>query len=762
MRENKGGTTMANIIAKIAQIRAAVLGIDVRENIASGIEGINTEVVSTTARQTVVEGKEAVLEGQFNSLVINAGSSNAEIVAGRTSSVTAETFDTIGHRADGVDAQLADNATHLKTNTNLADFFAQTENISVSISSIIDITENLTIPSNFTLTFVHGGKLNILSGVTLTLNCAIDAGYKEIFTYENDTAIITTTQLSQLNHQTVIHNTIKMDWFGASPNAKTPPAHICDGSSESLALINALPTGIDSTKAIKRAVAFCNAGSTNQGLLLSYPFLTLEGTPNGCYVVKGDNILGNQSTRNCGFIFKGNMCSFFWVPLTPIDSFINNFAYYERPVQENYFVHLFGFTGSYGIFCNTGITTGWVPLSQPHFKNITVRGGTTVDNNISVGLDNTIDTIFKIDGEGNCDQFYLERCLFYHFDKMVDNTNLGSVSFVAFKSMFYSQKTNAVFFKYSGAYAGGFSLQNCDVLMKGINQTLFQTIKTEGISIVNGEFHVDNTRLETSPNQFTLVDAEFGKFYINGINVLYGGGAMNALSTATKLKHPAVVIFKDCYLPKIFYMEVMNYTDYTALGGNAQKCLTLDNCDFGDNFPIYTFLLAGVEKTYRQALEGNLCFRPFEVKNSIRFNCSYYSAMAREDMQIFNSVSLVNFKSGYSYAGGSITLPPHCIVTSLKLRVGSAAAIIANKIKVKIGTFEIDTNLLTSAGQSIELITIDSVGVVVPVANYLETHFYLNAALADDFTTTSYLIATYRGIIGRGDLTTTDVVKIVQ
>lgn len=67
-------------------------------------------ITSTTARQTVVEGKENVLEGQFGSLVINAGSSNAEIVAGRTSVVTGQTFDTMGHRVDGVDAQLADNA----------------------------------------------------------------------------------------------------------------------------------------------------------------------------------------------------------------------------------------------------------------------------------------------------------------------------------------------------------------------------------------------------------------------------------------------------------------------------------------------------------------------------------------------------------------------------------------------------------------------------------------------------------------------------
>lgn len=84
---------MANIIAKIAQIRAAILGIDVRESIASGIESINTEVVSTTAKETA-------LETTFEALVINAGSDNAEIVVSRGSEAS------LPDRLSQVDMQL--------------------------------------------------------------------------------------------------------------------------------------------------------------------------------------------------------------------------------------------------------------------------------------------------------------------------------------------------------------------------------------------------------------------------------------------------------------------------------------------------------------------------------------------------------------------------------------------------------------------------------------------------------------------------------
>ena len=57
---------MANIADKVAQIRQAIFGKDVRENIASGIEAINSEVVSTTARQKVIDGQEATRQSNEN------------------------------------------------------------------------------------------------------------------------------------------------------------------------------------------------------------------------------------------------------------------------------------------------------------------------------------------------------------------------------------------------------------------------------------------------------------------------------------------------------------------------------------------------------------------------------------------------------------------------------------------------------------------------------------------------------------------------
>jgi len=72
---------MANVTDKVAIIRNATYGNEVREGIASGIENINTEVISTTAKQTAQEIA-------YNALIINAGNSNAEIVDARLGETT--------------------------------------------------------------------------------------------------------------------------------------------------------------------------------------------------------------------------------------------------------------------------------------------------------------------------------------------------------------------------------------------------------------------------------------------------------------------------------------------------------------------------------------------------------------------------------------------------------------------------------------------------------------------------------------------------
>jgi lysophospholipase L1-like esterase len=98
---------MASIADKIAQIRQAIFGKDVRENLAQGIEAINNEVESTTEKQSN-------LDATFKQLIIDAGSNNSEIVAARHDNINNEDHDSLPDRLDNFSASLNEKANEIE------------------------------------------------------------------------------------------------------------------------------------------------------------------------------------------------------------------------------------------------------------------------------------------------------------------------------------------------------------------------------------------------------------------------------------------------------------------------------------------------------------------------------------------------------------------------------------------------------------------------------------------------------------------------
>lgn len=91
---------MANIATYLNNIKNAIFGKEVRGSIHDGIKAMNEEVESTTSRQKV-------LDSTFEQLIINAGSSNAEVVAARVDE-SGKSHDTLGKRLNSVDTQIND------------------------------------------------------------------------------------------------------------------------------------------------------------------------------------------------------------------------------------------------------------------------------------------------------------------------------------------------------------------------------------------------------------------------------------------------------------------------------------------------------------------------------------------------------------------------------------------------------------------------------------------------------------------------------
>ena len=144
---------MANIKEKIDNIRQAIFGKDVRESLASGLEEVNGESERTSEKQKK-------LETTFNDLIINAGNSNAEIVAARKG------HETVGERLDNFDSQL-DTIDNKTTNIITPEMFREDEdNDSTCFNKALDFACNnnktLTLTQNYILdSFVINKSVNI-------------------------------------------------------------------------------------------------------------------------------------------------------------------------------------------------------------------------------------------------------------------------------------------------------------------------------------------------------------------------------------------------------------------------------------------------------------------------------------------------------------------------------------------------------------------------------------------------------------------------
>lgn len=100
---------MAMISDKLNKILSAVFGKDVRQALYDGLNAVNKEAENTTAKQQH-------LEDTFNQLVINAGSSNAEIVDARVDKNNGNKFEKIGDRLDAHSVQLAEKTKLIQDN----------------------------------------------------------------------------------------------------------------------------------------------------------------------------------------------------------------------------------------------------------------------------------------------------------------------------------------------------------------------------------------------------------------------------------------------------------------------------------------------------------------------------------------------------------------------------------------------------------------------------------------------------------------------
>lgn len=165
---------MANINTELEQIRKAVYGREVRSSIANAIELINKEQVNTSTAQTNLDSK-------FNQLIINAGNSNAEVVAARVKADGTQ-FDTLSKRLDKGDevhdalnneviSSRTDskNVVHKNLKSRLDNFDAQLDTKTKHFLTL-DEYKNLIVGDDYTNALQKGIEDSSKHGIPLMLN----------------------------------------------------------------------------------------------------------------------------------------------------------------------------------------------------------------------------------------------------------------------------------------------------------------------------------------------------------------------------------------------------------------------------------------------------------------------------------------------------------------------------------------------------------------------------------------------------------------
>lgn len=145
---------MASIQTTLHKIKNAVLGVEVRDSIHDGIKAINDEVEKTT-------GKQKQLEGTFDELIINAGNSNAEVVAARVDA-NGTTHKKLGDRLNNFDSQIKD----IENKTN--DYLKKICVMMPESSGVDENTNNLQ------------SILNLAKDKNVNLTVQFPAGYYEL------------------------------------------------------------------------------------------------------------------------------------------------------------------------------------------------------------------------------------------------------------------------------------------------------------------------------------------------------------------------------------------------------------------------------------------------------------------------------------------------------------------------------------------------------------------------------------------------------
>lgn len=636
------------------------------------------------------------------------------------------------------------------------------------------LTASLTVPSNIDLVGMQGFVVTVPNSITLTINGSFEAGWFQVFSLGSSGLV---TGLRELC----------FEWFGAIGDAISPSIPILGKDLATFDPVVNIPTGTNDSAAIRTTMRCAiNAemmsnyldpatwGSPNVGpgsqpfwpstKLTGYTCI-LRGRPGAGYLVSGDNVLGPQGVMDGKFFFDGQGCSFEWLPANSTDSFIDKLDLIERPVLENFNLRTWGFTGNRGRFIHTANTKNFMNvLRGAKLSNINIdRGGyynlTTDPFNVSVPgptTGNALTRVIHLEGTNLCDTWDIDHFQCWGYNNFLTVVNKEAVAISVHNSDLGSYYDSAIHVYFPDGYSGGLWFDNCELGMLGTSQTFIQTQATAASL---GEFRITSCRMETRADDFTLIDAEFGAFYIDGLNTDYGNPTGRANATSCKVyKWTKTVQFTNCWMPQNITVWCYTAADYATYSGNFAP-IRFNRCNFPSGTPVIIWRRSdtnAVVADYPALFTAKLIMRDVQVlesPDSLNWSVGPNSGVPNKQtlrLQRFDTAT------GNMYANIAYALPIGIIITSIKVISELSNLAVTDRIRLTFtGSLFLDSLLNGANITKNELIPATQKGVCVvsTVTNFnVLTATYNLGGAAGTTPVPAIVEVEYRGIISATDL----------
>lgn len=526
----------------------------------------------------------------------------------------------------------------VKTSADLS-LWASSGELSCGISQTITLSSNVSISHTKTVSFLPGGKIVVPTGLTLTIDGRIEAGDQWIFECTGTGKVVASDNNYGVTAYPVRNTKIKAIWFGVIPDAVFPTANADTPAGASVFAagtvpIGQVPTGTDSTAALKMAVQYVQLNAPKAAPFtysLSTPVLSL---PSGTIFVRGHNVMGNRYLnnvmtglyaiadvggnaltatvdgvasnvyRNAGYYYhiEGNECMILWKVDAATDVFFDSGFTVNKITARDFAVAPIISTNDWGTFfrnkalCSAGSSSNFYNALGPAlFENVDVK------QNILGGDNSANYNGYLPDALLNAAK--LAKCFWMEGYSRGDNITVRNGYYNAFSIFWQGDNPEAVDLRFedniiqlSGpntkvwvftSFFGGFvssgnfydiKHNNCTLLEEQLATTYIGTSTPNSFDCTYNFLPGQRYEFKTTIVGWKTFIGVGGRLNMTDMNI--GTGGAIAEGTDASVAYKATANFKDC---KVSGKSIIKYTAWSNTSASGQSTgtpkINYDNCE---------------------------------------------------------------------------------------------------------------------------------------------------------------------------------------